>query len=81
MQPDLTNGKRPGRMTGTEARRRLAELLTQEFRITITPDDVKRLIERRWSLLSPLAHACHDDFEPPATAINAALNTPYGGNP
>jgi hypothetical protein len=59
-------------MTGTEARRRLAEILTQELGVGISPEAIRLLFERRWSMLSTLAHAAHDDFDEPATANNAA---------
>lgn len=58
-------------MTGTEACCELAELLTQELGLTVTPNAVRHLFERRWSRLQILAHAVHDDYEPTTTAREA----------
>lgn len=69
------------KLTGTEARRELAELLTQEFGVTITPEAVRLLFQRRWSRLQILAHAAHDDYEPPATAQQAAIDAMHGRQP
>lgn len=61
------------KLTGTEACCELAELLTQELGMSISPAAVRTLFERRWSRLSILAHAIHDNDPPPATtSINAA---------
>lgn len=65
------------RLTGTEARRLLAELLSEELGYSVTPEQVRRLIERRWSRLSLLAHAAHDDYEEPMTAERAARLDPF----
>jgi hypothetical protein len=68
-------------LTGTEAREALSELLTQELGVSISPEQIRVLFERRWSRLQILAHAAHDNHEPPATAQQAALDAMNRGQP
>jgi hypothetical protein len=60
-------------ITGTEARRRLAELMSQELGVSLSPEQIRVMIARQWSKLQLLAHAAHDDYEPATdTSTNAA---------
>lgn len=67
------------RLTGTEAREALAELLTRELGVTVTPRALECAFARYWDRISLLAHACHDNYEPPMTAHDAAIAAMHGG--
>lgn len=60
------------RMTGTEAREDLAELLTRELGVPVTPRGLECAFARYWSRIALLAHAAHDNYEPLATAQEAS---------
>lgn len=38
----------------------LARLISNEFNVSVTADDVARVIRDRWATISALAHAVHD---------------------
>lgn len=49
----------------------MAQLVSSELKLDITPDAIRGLFERRWATLSTLAHAIHEGVDPPASAADS----------